>query len=52
MIADGANSNNLDGLPVGVTKAVVATPIIGWPGRRLRWPDLRGLPRRATEVQG
>ena len=25
------NSNNPDGLPVGVTKAVVATPIKGWP---------------------
>ena len=31
LIPDAANSNNPDGLPIGVSKTVVATPIKGWP---------------------
>ena len=31
LIPDAANPNNPDGLPIGVSKTVVATPIKGWP---------------------
>ncbi len=31
LIPDAANSNNPDGLPIGIGKTVVATPIKGWP---------------------
>ena len=31
LIPDAASSNNPDGLPIGLAKAVVATPIKGWP---------------------
>jgi len=31
LIPDPVNSNNPDGLPIGMSKATVATPIKGWP---------------------
>ena len=52
MVPEAANPDNPDGLPIGVSKTVVATAIKGWPAGELRWLDLCGVPRRATEVQG
>jgi hypothetical protein len=31
LVQEAVNSNNPDGLPIGISKTVVATPIKGWP---------------------
>ncbi len=53
LIPQPANPNsNPDGLPIGVSKTNVATPIKGWPAGDYAGPDLCRLSRSTVELQG
>jgi hypothetical protein len=52
LIPDPPNRNNPDGLPIGISKATVTTPIKGWQAGDYVGLTCATMPLGATEVQG